>query len=652
NHGISNYVDENAAFPNQLRDYNCGSRTYDLASGYNHKGTDIFVWPFPWKKMDDEDVVIVAGAAGTIVNKSDGNFDRSCAMNSNNWNAVYVQHADGTVAWYGHMKSGSTTVKGVGQTVAAGEYLGVVGSSGSSTGPHLHLELYDATNALVDPWLGACNTLSKQITWAQQRPYRDSAVNALTVGTAPPVLPSCPAPESSFAADYITPGTTVYFAAYLRDQVAGSPASMRILRPDGTVYTGPTAFGDGTYDGSYWYRFYSNFPSVPGTWTFEVTMGGRVYNKTFQVGGTAPYGSPATIVALAGSAQSTAPGAGFVAPLRVQVLDSLARPVKDAKVTFTTPLSGATAILQSRTAITDVSGIASVAAIASATAGSYNVTAAVTGGAAPVTIAMQNATAGLDPARLANISTRMQVLTGNDVLIGGFIIGGSAPKTIVVRARGPSLTALGLPGALQDPVLQLFSGQTQLAANDNWQSAGNAAVLLASGFAPSDTRESAIHITLAPGAYTAIVTGAASGTGVGIIEVFEVDRTDTPLINISTRGQVLTGSDVMIGGFIIQGSGPQTVVVRARGPSLAGFGLPNLLANPRLQLFSGQTEIANNDNWQAAANAASILSSGFAPAHVNEAAILVTLQPGAYTAIVTGVGGTTGVGIVEVFATP
>jgi hypothetical protein len=136
---------------------------------------------------------------------------------------------------------------------------------------------------------------------------------------------------------------------------------------------------------------------------------------------------------------------------------------------------------------------------------------------------------------------------------------------------------------------------------------------------------------------------------VGIIEVFEVNLPEVPLINIATRGQVLTGNDVMIAGFIIQGSQPQTVVVRARGPSLAAAGVVGPLANPRLQLFSGQTEIGNNDNWQSAANAATLQAMGFAPADSLESAILVTLNPGAYTAIVTGVGGTTGVAIVEVF---
>ena len=252
--------------------------------------------------------------------------------------------------------------------------------------------------------------------------------------------------------------------------------------------------------------------------------------------------------------------------------------------------------------------------------------------------------------RLANISTRMQVLTGADVLIGGFIIGGSQAKTVVVRARGPSLTQAGVPGALANPVLQLFSGATQIAVNDNWQEAANQAALFASGFAPSDPFEAAILTSLAPGAYTGIVTGFGGGTGVGIIEVFEVDLPQVPLVNIATRGAVLTGADVMIGGFIIQGDAPRTVIIRARGPSLADAGVPGVLANPLLQLFAGASQIAVNDNWGDGPDAAAIQSAGFAPSHALESAIRVTLAPGAYTAIVTGAGGATGVGIIEVFA--
>ena len=254
------------------------------------------------------------------------------------------------------------------------------------------------------------------------------------------------------------------------------------------------------------------------------------------------------------------------------------------------------------------------------------------------------------PPRLSNISTRMQVLTGNDVLIGGFIVGGTQPKTVVVRARGPSLAAAGVPNALANPRLDLYSGQTVIASNDDWGGAANAAAIQSSGFAPANAQEAAILLTLGPGAYTAIVSGVGNATGVGIIEVFEVDRPEAPLTNISTRGQVLTGGDVMIGGFVVQGTTPQTVIVRARGPSLASAGIANFLANPFLQLFSGQTQIAVNDDWQVSTSAAAIQAAGFAPADSREAAILITLNPGAYTAIVTGVSSGTGVGIIEVFA--
>jgi len=255
--------------------------------------------------------------------------------------------------------------------------------------------------------------------------------------------------------------------------------------------------------------------------------------------------------------------------------------------------------------------------------------------------------------RLANISTRMQVLTGNDVLIGGFIIGGSQPKTVVVRARGPSLIPFGITNALANPMMQLFSGQTVLATSDDWGTAANAAALTTSGFAPSSPLESAILTTLGPGAYTAVVSGVGGLTGVGIIEVFEVDKPEIPLLNISTRGQVLTGNDVMIGGFIIQGDSPQTVTVRARGPSLVPFGITNALMDPVLELFNGPTPVASNDDWQAQTipgDVAAIQASGFAPADTREAVIRITLPPGAYTAIVRGKNGGTGVGIIEAFA--
>jgi hypothetical protein len=256
--------------------------------------------------------------------------------------------------------------------------------------------------------------------------------------------------------------------------------------------------------------------------------------------------------------------------------------------------------------------------------------------------------------RLINISTRGRVETGESVMIGGFIIGGTAPKKVLITARGPSLANYGVTGVLANPLLQLYVGQSVIAANDDWQSNPPAMVseIQATGIAPGDPLEAALMVTLNPGAYTAIVSGSGGGTGVGIVEVFEEGSIDIPLVNISTRGKVLTGENVMIGGFVILGDTPRKVLITARGPSLANYGVIGALANPALQLFSGQSVIAANDDWQSnpPAMVAEIQATGIAPGNSLEAALMITLDPGAYTAIVSGVGGGTGVGIVEVFA--
>jgi len=260
---------------------------------------------------------------------------------------------------------------------------------------------------------------------------------------------------------------------------------------------------------------------------------------------------------------------------------------------------------------------------------------------------------GLPAPTVANISTRMQVLTGNDVLIGGFVIGGSATKRVAIVATGPSLTAFGITDPLANPRITLVrsSDQAVIATNDDWQSAANAAQLTASGFAPSNALEAAILADLAPGAYTAIVEGVG-GTGVAVVGIYEVNNPQTPLINISTRGRVLTGNDVMIGGFVIGGSNPQTVAIVATGPSLAAFGIASPLANPKVTVVrsSDQSVVATNDDWQAGTDAAQLQAAGFAPSNPLEAGLLLTLPPGAYTAIVEGVGGTTGVAVVGVYA--
>jgi hypothetical protein len=266
-----------------------------------------------------------------------------------------------------------------------------------------------------------------------------------------------------------------------------------------------------------------------------------------------------------------------------------------------------------------------------------------------VTVSFTVASGASSP-RLFGIATRSSVLTGDNVMIAGFIVGGSVPKTVIVRGVGPSLAAQGVPGPLADPTLTLVPASGPTVTNDDWGTAANAAAVTASGFAPTNAKESAILATLNPGAYTAIVSGVGGGTGVGLVEVYELDHPEIPLTGIATRALVQTGSNVMIGGFIIQGSSPQTVIIRARGPSLTAAGVAGALQNPTLTLVPASGPNVTNDDWGTAANAAAVTASGFAPTDSRESAILITLDPGAYTAIVSGVGGATGVAIVEVYA--
>ena len=284
---------------------------------------------------------------------------------------------------------------------------------------------------------------------------------------------------------------------------------------------------------------------------------------------------------------------------------------------------------------------------------------------------------------LINISTRGMVQTGDSVMIGGFIISGTGPRSVLIRGFGPTLADFGVTGAMSNPYIELYSGQTLIATNDNWQtpitqcdapavSCGTPQDIQATGkdactvATTGCSQDAAILVTLPPGAYTAIMRGVGGGTGVGLIGVDDNDTSSlSKLVNISTRGKVLTGDSVMIGGFIVGGSASKTVLIRGFGPTLADFGVTGALANPYVELYSGQTMIATNDNWQTqialcdapavscgtpidiqatGKDACTVATTGCG----QDAAILVTLPPGAYTAIVRGVGGVTGVGLVGI----
>ena len=285
-HSISGQVDHDAAYPNQLLDYNCGQRTYDTPSGYNHGGTDYFLWPFSWNKMDSSDVEIISAAVGTIVNKSDGNFDRSCSSNNNNWNAVYIQHADGSVVWYGHMKTNSLTTKLVGATVTQGEYLGVVGSSGNSTGPHLHLEIYDPSSNLNDPYQGACNNFNSSSWWINQRPYLDAAINHIASNDTPPVFANCPNQDTKNEWDYFSQTDTIFLMTYFRFLSQGDTVVVTIKRPNSSVWSNWTwinNFGDFNAAYIYWWMI-AGTGEPNGTWTFQADYKNQSYTDPFILG--------------------------------------------------------------------------------------------------------------------------------------------------------------------------------------------------------------------------------------------------------------------------------------------------------------------------------------------------------------------------------
>lgn len=299
-HGISNFVDLNAAFPNQLRDYTCATRTYDTASGYNHRGIDYFTWPFPWKLMDDGVVDVRAVAPGTLVGKGDGNNDRSCSMSAPDTpNYVTIRHADGTIARYLHLKNGSVTSLPIGSEIAAGTVIGKVGSSGVSTGPHLHLELRASEApgaAVIEPHNGACN--ASPSAWAQQRPYREPRINRLSTHSAPPLGPGCSGGVATGTdvpnfKDAFMPGESVVFMAAYRDQGKGQQTQFRVIRPDQSVHLSWTfdlasqAGAPDFYNGSYWYWTQALPANAPhGLWTFEATHEGVTERHRFRVGNT------------------------------------------------------------------------------------------------------------------------------------------------------------------------------------------------------------------------------------------------------------------------------------------------------------------------------------------------------------------------------
>ncbi len=294
-HGTKYFVDHDLRYPGFVQDYTCGTRTYDLANGYNHAGTDYYLWPFAWLMMDQGEVQVVAAAPGTIIEKDDGNFDRQCAFDGvSGANIVYVRQDDGLTAVYMHLRKGSLTTLPIGARVAAGDYLGLVGSSGQSTGPHLHFELRDANGAVVDPRHGQCNAAPDR--WAVFQPYEDPHIDTLSTHSAEPDQIACGVVNGADVDDVpnyksvFARGDTLWVFASYRDQRIGEVTNFSILRPDGSVFAQwdfdmasqnlPNPF----YSGTSWDWSYVLPVDAPaGTWQFTAMFQGQSYARAFTV---------------------------------------------------------------------------------------------------------------------------------------------------------------------------------------------------------------------------------------------------------------------------------------------------------------------------------------------------------------------------------
>jgi len=280
--GVSGYIDHDEE-TGSLLDYACGNRTYDLSNGYNHDGVDISSWPYPWTVMDADGLEVIAAADGTIVGKIGEQFDRNCSTSTQApWNLIVLAHNDGSQSLYGHMKRDSLTDKGIGDTVVAGEYLGQVGSSGASTGPHLHFQLLDADNNNVDPFAGECGATDSH--WRWQPDYNRPRINAVLTSASVPEIGRCDGSEAPGLQTEFAAGAVVVATGFFVNQPAGQAARIEVIQPNGAVWLDqPMGTPSQTFAFSYWYRAFIP-PPIAGQWRVRMTLNGERSETGFFIG--------------------------------------------------------------------------------------------------------------------------------------------------------------------------------------------------------------------------------------------------------------------------------------------------------------------------------------------------------------------------------
>lgn len=284
-YSLFNQVDHDSRPNGKLLDYNCGERSYDWASG-NHAGTDYVVWPYPWKKMEDDVMEVIAAAPGIIVQKKDGNFDKNCANNGNqNWNGIILEHPDGSRTWYWHFKNGSATSKNVGDTVASGEYLGRAGSSGSSDIPHLHFEVHDSAGLLIDPYGGPCNAYNSESWWVNQPDYFVPEILTLSTHNTDSYDMECGVVENTYRELNFEPGETVRFRIFFRDLQTNSITHIKVTKPDGSILYDYNFVSEWVDYSAVWaqWLFPIDNTSQDGVHTVTVQFGGNTYETIFGV---------------------------------------------------------------------------------------------------------------------------------------------------------------------------------------------------------------------------------------------------------------------------------------------------------------------------------------------------------------------------------